>query len=67
MLGMRVLQGTGNSAVLAIGAGTLADIFDSEERGTMLGIYYAAPLLGDKDFPQRQRWLVITPLIQVRR
>jgi MFS family permease len=34
------------SAVLTIGAGTLADIFDPRERGTMLGIYYAAPLLG---------------------
>jgi hypothetical protein len=36
-----------NAAVLAIGAGTLADIFEPSERGTMLGIYYAAPLLGE--------------------
>ena len=34
------------SAVLAIGAATLADIFEPRERGTMMGIYYAAPLLG---------------------
>jgi MFS family permease len=32
--------------VLAIGAATLADIFEPAERGTKLGIYYAAPLLG---------------------
>ncbi|CAG8726678.1 10181_t:CDS:2, partial [Acaulospora colombiana] len=37
---MRMLQAAGSAAVLAIGAGTLA------ERGTMMGIYYAAPLLG---------------------
>ena len=34
------------SAVLSIGAATLADIFEPRERGTMMGIYYAAPLLG---------------------
>lgn len=46
LIGMRVLQGAGNAAVLAIGAGTLADIFEPSQRGTMIGIYYAAPLLG---------------------
>jgi MFS family permease len=35
-----------SAAVLTIGAGTLADIFEPKERGSMLGIYYAAPLLG---------------------
>ena len=35
-----------SSAVMAIGAATLADIYDQAERGTMMGIYYAAPLLG---------------------
>jgi MFS family permease len=38
--GMRILQAFGSSAVLAIGAGTLADIFDPHERGTKVGIYY---------------------------
>ena len=42
-LGMRVLQSLGSSAVLALGAGTLADMYD---RGTKLGVYYACPLLG---------------------
>ena len=35
-----------SAAVFTIGAGTLADIFDPKERGTRLGIYYGAPLLG---------------------
>lgn len=32
--------------MLAIGAATLADIYEPHERGTMMGLYYAAPLLG---------------------
>ncbi|KAJ3805247.1 vacuolar DHA amino acid exporter [Lentinula lateritia] len=35
-----------SSAVMSIGAATLADIFDPVERGTKMGIYYIAPLLG---------------------
>lgn len=31
---------------MAIGAGTLADIYDPVERGTKIGLYYSAPLLG---------------------
>ncbi|EJT99833.1 MFS general substrate transporter [Dacryopinax primogenitus] len=46
LIGMRILQAAGASAVLSIGAGTLADVFEPRERGSMLGIYYAAPLLG---------------------
>ncbi|GAA5907501.1 hypothetical protein JCM6882_003878 [Rhodosporidiobolus microsporus] len=43
---MRILQSLGSSAVLALGAGTLADMYDTHERGTKLGIFYACPLLG---------------------
>ncbi|KAL0578561.1 hypothetical protein V5O48_003411 [Marasmius crinis-equi] len=46
VIGFRCLQAAGSSAVMAIGAATLADIFDPEERGTKMGIYYMAPLLG---------------------
>jgi multidrug resistance protein len=46
LIGMRCFQGLGSSAVLAIGAATLADIYDPHERGTKMGIYYAAPVLG---------------------
>jgi len=34
------------SSFIAIGAATLADIYDPAERGKMVGIFYAAPLLG---------------------
>lgn len=35
-----------SSSVLSIGAATLADIYEPHERGTMMGIYISAPLLG---------------------
>ncbi|PPQ71064.1 hypothetical protein CVT26_011466 [Gymnopilus dilepis] len=43
---MRALQAIGGSALLTIGAATLADIYDAGERGSAMGLYYAAPLLG---------------------
>ncbi|KAG0704805.1 vacuolar DHA amino acid exporter [Suillus ampliporus] len=46
VIGMRILQGAGSSAVIAIGAATLADIYEPHQRGTMMGVYYSAPLLG---------------------
>ncbi|KAK7689822.1 hypothetical protein QCA50_006461 [Cerrena zonata] len=46
LIGMRCVQAAGASAVFAIGAATLADIYDAEVRGSMMGIYYSAPLLG---------------------
>ncbi|KAG2146237.1 vacuolar DHA amino acid exporter [Suillus clintonianus] len=46
MIGMRALQAAGSCAVMAISAATLADIYEPRERGTMMGIFYAAPLLG---------------------
>ncbi|KAK2465777.1 hypothetical protein APHAL10511_002321 [Amanita phalloides] len=46
VIGFRCLQAAGSSAVMTIGGSTLADIFDPEERGTKMGIYYIAPLLG---------------------
>ncbi|KAJ6469053.1 major facilitator superfamily domain-containing protein [Mycena vitilis] len=47
----RCVQATGSSAVMAIGAATLADVFDPIERGTKMGIYYMAPLLGPSVAP----------------
>jgi MFS family permease len=35
-----------SSAVFAIGAATLADIYDPVVRGSKFGVYYASPLLG---------------------
>ncbi|KAJ3880099.1 MFS general substrate transporter [Lentinula edodes] len=46
LIGFRCFQAAGSSAVMSIGAATLADIYDPVERGTKMGIYYIAPLLG---------------------
>ncbi|KZT12153.1 MFS general substrate transporter [Laetiporus sulphureus 93-53] len=46
LIGMRCLQAAGSSAVVSIGAATLADLFEPVERGTMMGVYLCAPLLG---------------------
>ncbi|CCL99471.1 uncharacterized protein FIBRA_01489 [Fibroporia radiculosa] len=46
LIGMRCVQAAGSSAVISIGAATLADMYDPADRGTMMGIYYCAPLLG---------------------
>ncbi|KAG2156818.1 major facilitator superfamily domain-containing protein [Suillus bovinus] len=46
MIGMRTVQAAGSCAVMAISAATLADIYDTHERGTTMGIFFAAPLLG---------------------
>ena len=41
-----LIHSPSSSAVIAIGAATLADIYEPHERGTMMGVYYSAPLLG---------------------
>ncbi|KAJ7718592.1 vacuolar DHA amino acid exporter [Mycena maculata] len=46
VIAFRCIQAIGSSAVMSIGAATLADIFDPVERGTKMGVYYMAPLLG---------------------
>ncbi|KAI0629848.1 vacuolar DHA amino acid exporter [Trametes polyzona] len=46
LIGMRCIQAVGSSAVISLGAATLADIYEPSQRGTMMGIYYSAPLLG---------------------
>ncbi|WOO80705.1 Quinidine resistance protein 3 [Vanrija pseudolonga] len=46
LIGMRCLQAVGSSAVLALGAGSLADMYEVEERGKKLGLYYGTPMLG---------------------
>lgn len=43
---MRCLQAMGSSAVLSVGAGSLADMYEVKERGRKLGIYYGMPMLG---------------------
>ncbi|KAF8315658.1 vacuolar DHA amino acid exporter [Clavulina sp. PMI_390] len=46
LIAMRVFQALGSSSALTLGGGTLADMYESYERGTIMGIYYAAPLMG---------------------
>lgn len=46
VIGMRILQAIGSSAVISIGAATLADIYEPHQRGTKMGVFYCAPLLG---------------------
>ncbi|GAA5802913.1 hypothetical protein HPULCUR_008388 [Helicostylum pulchrum] len=50
LLGMRILQAIGISSAWAIGAGSVADIYEVHERGNALGIYFtgqfAGPLFG---------------------
>ncbi|KAH9950618.1 MFS general substrate transporter [Amylocystis lapponica] len=46
LIGMRCLQAMGSSAVVSIGAATLADLYEPAQRGTIMGLYYCAPLLG---------------------
>lgn len=43
---LRLLAGSGASAVQACGAGTIADLYVQEERGRALGLFYLGPLLG---------------------
>ncbi|KAL7279742.1 hypothetical protein ACG7TL_006149 [Trametes sanguinea] len=40
LIGMRCIQALGSSAVMSLGAATLADIYEPSQRGTMMGIYY---------------------------
>jgi predicted MFS family arabinose efflux permease len=41
---MRVLGGGAAASVQAVGAGTIADIWDVHERGKAMGIFYLGPL-----------------------
>jgi multidrug resistance protein len=43
---MRILSGGCAASVQAVGAGTIADIWEVRERGRAMGIFYLGPLLG---------------------
>ncbi|KAL2073646.1 hypothetical protein VTL71DRAFT_10972 [Oculimacula yallundae] len=43
---MRILSGGAAASVQAVGAGTIADIFEVRERGRAMGMFYLGPLLG---------------------
>ncbi|KAJ5976129.1 hypothetical protein N7481_009836 [Penicillium waksmanii] len=43
---MRMLSGGASASVQAVGAGTIADLWDPRERGRAMGIFYPGPLCG---------------------
>ncbi|KAK4200721.1 putative dityrosine transporter [Triangularia verruculosa] len=43
---MRILGGGASASVQAVGAGTIADIWEPVERGRAMGIFYLGPLIG---------------------
>lgn len=43
---MRMLSGGAAASVQAVGAGTIADIWEVKERGRAMGIFYLGPLCG---------------------
>lgn len=43
---MRVLSGGAAASVQAVGAGTIADVWEVKERGAAMGIFYLGPLCG---------------------
>ncbi|PKY07403.1 MFS general substrate transporter [Aspergillus campestris IBT 28561] len=60
---MRMLSGGASASVQAVGAGTIADLWDTHERGRAMGIFYLGPLCGPLLAPivggalaQRWRW-----------
>ncbi|KAG8894101.1 hypothetical protein FRB99_001520, partial [Tulasnella sp. 403] len=57
MLAFRFFAGLGGSAPLAIGGGTIADLFDAEHRGRALSIYTLAPLTGPALGPVIGGWI----------
>jgi len=46
LIAMRMLSGGAAASVQAVGAGTIADIWESRERGRAMGIFYLGPLCG---------------------
>lgn len=46
LFAMRILQSLGASPGMAVGAGVIGDIYKLEERGTAMGVFFAAILLG---------------------
>ncbi|KLU93184.1 quinidine resistance, partial [Magnaporthiopsis poae ATCC 64411] len=46
LIAMRVLAGGASAAVQAVGAGTIADIWEPKDRGRAMGIFFLGPLLG---------------------
>ncbi|KAJ1658443.1 hypothetical protein IWQ61_002309 [Dispira simplex] len=46
LLGMRFLQAFGGSTTVVVGAGIISDIYEPAQRGTALGFFFSAQMLG---------------------
>ncbi|KAJ1966453.1 hypothetical protein IWQ62_002424 [Dispira parvispora] len=46
LLAMRLIQSLGSSSVMAVGAGSICDIYEAQQRGRALGLFYLGALLG---------------------
>ncbi|CAO1625034.1 unnamed protein product [Parajaminaea phylloscopi] len=46
VIGLRILAAAGSSCTLSIAAGSLADMYEAEERGVVVGVYYSLPITG---------------------
>ncbi|KAI1332910.1 major facilitator superfamily domain-containing protein [Xylariaceae sp. FL0255] len=46
LIAFRVFAGGASASVQAVGAGTIADIWESRQRGRAMGIFYLGPLCG---------------------
>ncbi|KAG8697087.1 hypothetical protein FRC08_006750, partial [Ceratobasidium sp. 394] len=57
LLAFRFLAGLGGSAPLAVGGGTIADLWAPEERGMAMSLYSLAPLTGPAIGPVAGAWI----------
>ncbi|KIO33904.1 hypothetical protein M407DRAFT_60350, partial [Tulasnella calospora MUT 4182] len=57
MLAFRFLAGLGGAAPLAIGGGTIGDLFSADNRGKALSVYTLAPLTGPALGPVVGGWI----------
>ncbi|KAB5588412.1 MFS multidrug transporter [Ceratobasidium theobromae] len=57
LLAFRFLAGLGGSAPLAIGGGTISDLWAPEERGMAMSLYSLAPLTGPALGPVAGAWI----------
>lgn len=55
---LRFFAGLGGSAPQAVGGGTIADLFEPQDRGSAMGMYSLAPLLGPAIGPIVGGWIV---------
>ncbi|KAG9109695.1 hypothetical protein FRC07_008270, partial [Ceratobasidium sp. 392] len=57
LLAFRFLAGLGGSAPLAVGGGTIADLWAPDERGMAMSLYSLAPLTGPAIGPVAGAWI----------